>query len=134
MLVLHTSTVSGSLPHTNTNYSWTAFRLESVVVGSAAEPAFQHRKRRTQPLRLAADRAPRAFGVIPTEHIQMRPRQFRRHEALQVQRGGDRAGHARAARVGQIGNAAFEVTLIRLPQRSEEHTSELQSQLRISYA
>src|SRR3546814_2411425 len=99
---------------------------------------------RAQALRLAAGRAAGAVTVVPRIHVHVRPLLRRGHEALQVQRGGDAAGHARGAAVGDVGDVAGQVAQVRPPQRhpphrvaharSEEHTSELQSLMRNSYA
>ena len=50
----------------------------------------------------------------------MRPGGAGGHEALQVQRRGHRAGHARTG-VGQVGNVAGQVAQVRAPQRHPPH-------------
>src|SRR5690606_37418164 len=84
--------------------------------GSAAAARLEHRVGRAQAQRLAAGGAPGAVVVVPGVHVQVRPLGALGHEALQAQRGGDRAGHARAG-IGDVGDMAGQVAQVGAPQR-----------------
>ena len=96
---------------------------DACVNASAIAPvSYTHldvykRQRRTQAQGFAASGAAGAIRIVPRIHIQMRPRRALADEAFQIQRGGYAAGHAGAAGIGKIGNAAGEVAQVRPPQR-----------------
>src|SRR3546814_981467 len=59
---------------------------------------------------------------------------FRSPAAVDADIGADRVAHIDAERLGQFPRPRLESIGLRRQRRSEEHTSELQSLMRISYA
>src|SRR3546814_5520423 len=74
---------------------------------------------------------PGARPHVPGHDVEMGPARGWADEVLQEQRGDDRPGIGAARDVVEVRDLE---QLMRLGQRSEEHTSELQSLMRISYA
>src|SRR4249919_416765 len=74
-----------------------------------SEALLQHGPGRAQTLRFAARGLARAVAVVPGIHVHVHPGLRFGHEALQVQRGRDAAGHARRPAVGEVGDGAQEI-------------------------
>ena len=74
----------------------------------SAEPPGDIGIDRAQRLRLGAFRPARAGAAVPRHHVEMRPRDSGRHEFLEVQRRGDRAGMRPVGDVVDVGDLAVE--------------------------
>src|SRR3546814_4669435 len=81
--------------------------------------------------RLSAKPGELAFGIVPGRLFGSLDRVFKRDA---VPKMGDQFGHADRAHHRQIGIEPAGKQRPDFLQRSEEHTSELQSLMRISYA
>src|SRR3546814_1877111 len=114
----------------------------------------QHLPDGAQAQRLSAFRTSRLGGWTPGESVEVRPFNAIGHELLQEERCRGGASESALGTIVEIGDIGFQHLGIRCPQRqtpdrivdvaasfaqrvrqrSEEHTSELQSLMRISYA
>src|SRR3546814_12685 len=77
----------------------------------------KHRPRRAQSQRSAALGPSRLGRRAPGEGVEMRPGGAFGDEAFEEQRGGDRPGEGRSARIAQVGDVGFEQVGIGIPQR-----------------